>query len=113
MIPFEKLKGLQKITRKKWKACCPAHDDSSPSLQIVRGDKAWLVKCWSGCDIKDICKALEINVSDLWFDGSTPPEKDRFELQRDIVWLYEHQRSNPSNKDTAAYLKAKRELDSE
>lgn len=38
--------------------CCPAHDDRNPSLQISPGKKAVLVKCWAGCDRKDVLAAM-------------------------------------------------------
>jgi putative DNA primase/helicase len=39
-------------------ACCPVHDDRSPSLSIRDGERAPLVKCHSGCDRRDIVSAL-------------------------------------------------------
>jgi putative DNA primase/helicase len=39
-------------------ACCPAHDDRNPSLQITPGKTALLVRCYAGCDVADIFRAL-------------------------------------------------------
>jgi hypothetical protein len=31
-------------------ACCPAHDDRTPSLSICDGDHLVIVNCFAGCD---------------------------------------------------------------
>jgi len=42
-----------------WMACCPAHDDSSPSLAISAGKHGKvLVRCHAGCDQRDVIAAL-------------------------------------------------------
>lgn len=38
--------------------CCPAHDDSSPSLSVRVGDTSLLFKCFSGCDTMAVIRAL-------------------------------------------------------
>lgn len=40
-------------------ACCPAHEDSTPSLCIRSGDRQTIiVKCHAGCDNRDVIAAL-------------------------------------------------------
>jgi hypothetical protein len=39
-------------------ACCPVHDDRSPSLSIRDGDDQVLVHCFAGCDRRDIIAEL-------------------------------------------------------
>lgn len=43
----------------RWQACCPAHDDQTPSLSIARGgaDKL-LLKCHAGCEFEEIIASL-------------------------------------------------------
>jgi putative DNA primase/helicase len=43
-----------------WLACCPAHDDATPSLSIRDGDEPdWvLVKCFAGCKTGDVIAEL-------------------------------------------------------
>lgn len=42
-----------------WMACCPAHDDRTPSLSIRQGpDGRVLVKCFAGCSQTDVIDAL-------------------------------------------------------
>jgi len=66
-------------------ATCPAHADRSPSLQVTPGERAILVKCWSGCRLEEICASLGINQQDLFFDALDPdPQRRRAAaLQRD------------------------------
>jgi len=53
--------ALDKPTRtgSGWQACCPAHEDRTPSLSISdAGDKV-LVHCHAGCDQRAVLAALE------------------------------------------------------
>jgi hypothetical protein len=51
-----------------WNACCPAHEDTHPSLGIaVAGDGAILLKCRSkGCSCAAIVAALGLTLADLF-----------------------------------------------
>lgn len=63
------LSKLQKVNRrgKNWVACCPAHDDSNPSLSLcLLPDDRILIKCWAGCDVSSIVTALGFDLSDLF-----------------------------------------------
>jgi hypothetical protein len=43
-----------------WKARCPAHNDTEPSLSVSEGTNGkLLVKCHAGCSFEDIKRALE------------------------------------------------------
>lgn len=55
-------------------ARCPVHDDKSPSLSIRDGDKAPLLKCFSGCDARTIVDVLKRRR--LWPDSN----KQRLEI---------------------------------
>lgn len=51
----------------KWKACCPAHDDKSPSLAITEtSDGTVLLKCWVGCTAQDVVSAIGLELRDLF-----------------------------------------------
>ena len=41
-----------------WTACCPAHDDQSPSLSIRDADGKVLVRCHAGCSQQNVIAAL-------------------------------------------------------
>lgn len=48
-----------------WMVCCPAHDDSKPSLSIgVKGEKV-VLKCFSTCTNAAIVEALGLSFADL------------------------------------------------
>lgn len=50
-----------------WIACCPAHDDRTPSLSIsVTPDQIVLLKCWAGCSVEEILGAIGLNLHSLF-----------------------------------------------
>ena len=69
----------------KWNACCPAHQDRRPSLTFKDGDKGVLLKCFAGCRLDEICQAVGLRPSDLFFDaGECDPRQRRLAaLQRE------------------------------
>ena len=57
--------GLKK-SGEGFKALCPAHDDSNPSLSINEGaDGRVLIKCHAGCTIEDVLTEVGLKLSDL------------------------------------------------
>jgi DNA primase len=57
-----------------WRALCPAHDDSSPSLSVTEADDRLLVYCHAGCSVDEIIDVLGLELRDLYFhadDGET------------------------------------------
>lgn len=38
--------------------CCPAHDDRTPSLSVRIGTTSLLLKCFAGCDTRDVIRAI-------------------------------------------------------
>ncbi|MHB1157127.1 MAG: YfjI family protein [Phycisphaerales bacterium] len=52
-----------------WSACCPAHDDHNPSLEVSEGDDGRaLVKCHAGCTAQAVVDALGLKLADLFAD---------------------------------------------
>ena len=50
-----------------WTACCPAHDDRSPSLSIACGDDGRvLLHCHAGCRFTEIASALGMASKELF-----------------------------------------------
>lgn len=48
------------------KACCPAHDDHTPSLALTEKAGQWpLIKCFSGCKNDDILAAVGLEWTDI------------------------------------------------
>lgn len=69
------LPSLEKVKRSgkgNWLACCPAHDDKSPSMTIHEApDGRILVHCWAGCSFEEIVGAVGLGW-DPWF----PPKQE-------------------------------------
>lgn len=69
---LSRLDKVKSTGRDTWAACCPAHDDSSPSFQIrLADDGKILLHCFAGCSVQDIAAAVGIELSDLFPDTKT------------------------------------------
>jgi hypothetical protein len=62
-----RLKGVRK-SGGGWAAYCPAHDDRKASLSISEDDASTkiLVHCHAGCQPEEVCRALGIEIGDLF-----------------------------------------------
>ena len=69
---------LSRLTKVKgrngsWTACCPAHQDRSPSLSIRQADDGRiLMHCFANCSIQAIVEAVGLEIGDLF-----PPDEKR------------------------------------
>jgi hypothetical protein len=69
-----RLKQVKKSGASTWKACCPAHDDRSPSMSIKETPEgAILIHCFAGCSVPDIVASVGLELSDLF-----PAPLDKF-----------------------------------
>jgi hypothetical protein len=59
-----------------WTACCPAHDDKSPSLAIREEGGKVLLHCFSGCEASAIVAAVGMEMTDLF-----PPSEPKYQPQ--------------------------------
>jgi hypothetical protein len=69
-----------------WTACCPAHDDKTPSFGVALAhDGKILMHCWSGCSINEICYALGIEPTALFPDDGkrrrVDPSEDAWAIE--------------------------------
>ena len=75
MTPVENfLSRLSKVKGRNgtWTACCPAHEDRSPSLAVKEGDDGRvLIHCFGGCDVHSVLGAVGMDMADLF-----PPKLD-------------------------------------
>lgn len=62
------LSKVKEISPTQYVACCPAHDDSNPSLSIKFDNGKILLHCFAGCPLEDILNSLNITKSDLRYD---------------------------------------------
>lgn len=129
MTPTEiALSRLEKVkkTGKGWMARCPAHPDKSPSLSIAEGkDNRLLVKCFAGCEYRDIMAAIGLSPKDGFSEGLTESARRDYRIQSARAALQMQEiiiniGSNPENLQTdedvatlAAAFKAKAKLTEE
>ena len=83
MTPIENLLShLSKVKGRNgaWTACCPAHEDKSPSLAIKEVDDGRiLIHCFGGCDVHSVLGAVGMDMSDLFpAKQGTPVKKATF-----------------------------------
>ena len=66
------LSGLHKVKqtgKNSYIACCPAHNDKSPSMTIKEVEEGKiLLHCFGGCGVDEIVGALGLSLSDLMPD---------------------------------------------
>jgi len=98
MIADKLLSRLEKVKRKgdnSWLACCPAHDDTNPSLIITEKGERVLLHCFSSqCDVSDIVHAVGLELSDLFpeqikIEGGRSIKKKRFPTEAILEALAE------------------------
>lgn len=71
-VILDRLEKVRQVKPDAWTACCPAHDDTSPSLAIAdKGDRV-LMHCYGGCSFSEICAALEMEPHEFFLDGKAP-----------------------------------------
>ncbi len=64
---LERLERVKATGPGRWSACCPAHDDKSPSLAIRElGDERVLLHCFTGCSTADVLAAVGLEFADLF-----------------------------------------------
>jgi len=69
---LDKVKTVPGKHAGNWKACCPAHDDNTPSLAISEtSDGEILINCWAGCSSLDVISAVGME-----WDSLFPPNTD-------------------------------------
>jgi len=76
------LSQVKPLRSGRYVALCPAHADSSPSLSVMAGDKAVLLRCWAGCTVKEIMRALKLPMKELFYDTTPNPAAARKARER-------------------------------
>jgi hypothetical protein len=66
---FSRLDKFKALGNGKYVACCPAHQDKTPSLAIEdKGDRL-VLHCFAGCGTDDILTATGLTWNDLFTDN--------------------------------------------
>jgi hypothetical protein len=63
---LERLERVRQTGPGRWIACCPAHNDQSPSLSIRQLDDRVLLHDFGGCETSDVLAALGLELRDLF-----------------------------------------------
>ncbi len=79
------IKGVKAGKDGQYMALCPGHDDKNRSLSVKQADNKILLKCFAGCDTKDILKPLNLEAKDLFLNGHDPKPE-----HREIVAIYHY-----------------------
>ena len=84
MIADALLSRLKKVKGRagSWVACCPAHDDRSPSLSIREDGDRVLVHCHAGCDVSAVLGAVGLDMTDLFPPRPEPSQQPRHQRVR-------------------------------
>lgn len=60
------LRKVKQTGHGRYIACCPAHDDTHPSLAIRDDSGTILLKCFAGCNAFEIVSAIGMELADLF-----------------------------------------------
>jgi hypothetical protein len=72
---LSRLQKVRKTGANNWLACCPAHEDTSPSMTIHAADDGRiLVKCFAECSFEEIVGAVGLG----WEPWFPPKPKSDF-----------------------------------
>jgi hypothetical protein len=82
---LNRLTNVKSKGKNTWIACCPAHDDKTPSLAIKElPDGRILMKCFAECDIESILSSLSLSLSDLFPKGMLGEYRSFVRLESDL-----------------------------
>lgn len=72
-VLLSRLDKVRQTGADRWIACCPAHEDRSPSLAIRSiDDGRVLVHCFAMCGVDSILAAVGLEISDLFPEKPEP-----------------------------------------
>ena len=79
---FAALLNAKPVGKDRWRAVCPCHDDTRPSLDISRGRVQPIMVICRVCDARapEVAQALGLKVGDLYAEHIMTD-------QRNIVWI--------------------------
>lgn len=62
----------------KWIACCPSHEDKSPSLSIAEtSEGVILLHCFGGCDTHSVLSSIGLEFADIYPEKLQKSHKSR------------------------------------
>jgi hypothetical protein len=70
---LSRLDRVKETGPSRWVACCPSHDDKSPSLSIKQAETGkLLIHCFAGCISEDVLHSVNLEWKDLYSDSRPP-----------------------------------------
>ncbi len=64
---LSQLARFKRTGNNRWLACCPAHSDKRPSLNVRElDDGRILVKCFAGCSVEEVLDAVGLEFDALF-----------------------------------------------
>ncbi len=73
-----RLTRVKRTAPGKWIACCPAHEDRSPSLAVRElDDGRLLLHCFGGCSVAEVVGAVGLGMEDLFPPSDINPGAGR------------------------------------
>jgi hypothetical protein len=65
---LDRLDGVHIVAHGRWRARCPAHDGANRDVLSIAetGDGTVLVKCFHGCSVTDVVRAVGLELHDLF-----------------------------------------------
>ena len=96
-----RLHKVRTTSNNQWMACCPSHDDNTPSLSVALGeDERILLHCHAGCDVDSILRALQLQMKDLyssnaWRNRLTPRSTVETDINTGFFGTFEEFNANP------------------
>ena len=86
------LEKVKQTGNDKWMACCPAHDDRSPSMAIKAGDDGKIIlHCFAGCPAEEIVSSIGLKLTDLFPDNGIQQQHPDRPSNREITGQLEHE----------------------
>ena len=83
---LQRFNGLQRKSNDQFTACCPAHEDSTPSLSITFQGERVLLHCHAGCAVENIVAEVGLTMQDLFIAEKSP----KWQSLREHVYLDEN-----------------------
>jgi hypothetical protein len=84
---LNKLQKVKKLSNGEFQACCPAHEDKTPSLNLRQENDTILIKCQAGCPTENIVSVLGLTMADLFIKDEQPTKQQPAK----IVATYDYQ----------------------
>lgn len=97
---LERLQAKPDSRPNQWKAYCPCHTDSDPSLSIGLNEAEGkiLLNCFAGCKTEDILNAVNLTLKDLFLNEQSPLDWEKIAIDYytkqgwtpEAVYRYDH-----------------------